>query len=182
MTLIKTIRRLLPVGVFLLLVMVCWRGLFLHPTQVPSPLINKPVPAFELPLLADPNKGLSQRDFIGHVTLLNVWASWCYACAAEHAFLMELTKKDYIVLYGLNYKDDLTAAKEWLEKNGNPYQEVAVDANGKVALDWGVYGTPETFLIDPKGVIRYKQIGPVTPEIWKQTLQPIIERIRGESA
>jgi cytochrome c biogenesis protein CcmG, thiol:disulfide interchange protein DsbE len=180
MSMLKSIRRLVPFILFFLIVIVLWRGLFLHPSQVPSPLINKPAPAFELPRLSYPEKLITNRDFIGHITLLNVWATWCYACAEEHAFLLELAKKEYITLYGLDYKDDPASAKQWLEKNGNPYQIVAEDQTGKVAIDWGVYGTPETFLIDKKGVIRYKQIGPLTPEIWEQNMQPIVDQIRRE--
>lgn len=179
MKLFKKTFIVLPLLLFLVVVIILWRGLGLHPNQVPSPLIGKPAPAFELPILAS-KKITTNKDFIGHITLLNVWATWCYACAQEHEFLLELAKKEYFSLYGLNYKDNPIVAKEWLEKYGNPFRIVAVDASGKVAIDWGVYGTPETFVIDKKGMIRYKQIGPITPEIWDQNLKPIVEQLRNE--
>ena len=153
------------------------RGLSLHPTLVPSPLVNKPAPNFELPTLFDEKKITSNHDLFGHVTLLNIWATWCVACAEEHAFLMELAQKKQFALYGLNYKDNPDAAKKWLKQYGNPYQRIAIDPNGTAAIDWGVYGTPETFIIDQNGIIRYKQIGPITADSWEKTLRPLIEKL-----
>lgn len=180
MTMLKQLRFTLPLIVFSLIVILLWRGLSLHPSHVPSPLVDKPSPTFELPLLYYPDKITTNKDFLGHITLLNVWASWCRACAEEHAFLMELAKKEYLTLFGLNYKDDPAKAKKWLEELGNPFQIVAMEKVGKMAIDWGVYGTPETFLIDQKGIIRYKHIGPVTPESWKHNLEPLVEQLRKE--
>jgi cytochrome c biogenesis protein CcmG/thiol:disulfide interchange protein DsbE len=179
MSVIKKMRFALPLILFLIIVTILARGLHLHPNQVPSPLINKPAPAFELPQLTA-KKITTNKDFIGHITLLNVWATWCYACAQEHAFLLELAKNEYLSLYGLNYKDDPVSAQKWLQEYGNPYRIVGVDKIGNVAIDLGVYGTPETFIIDKKGVIRYKQIGPITPEIWDQNLKPLVDKLRAE--
>lgn len=181
MSLIKKIGLTLPLLVFIVIGVVLWRGLSLHPEKVPSPLINKPAPKFQLPLLLYPDKVTSNKDFVGRITLLNVWASWCYACAQEHDLLLELAKNEYIALYGLNYKDDSVAAKKWLNDYGNPYQIIAVDKAGHVAIDFGVYGSPETFVIDKKGVVRYKHIGPLTPDSWKQNFIPLIEQLRKEN-
>lgn len=180
MNIVKRARFVLPLILFLGVVFLLWKGLFLHPAEVPSPLVDKPVPTFELPLLHYPNKVTTNKDFLGHITLLNVWASWCKACAEEHAFLLELAKNEYLTLYGLNYKDDQIAAQKWLKELGDPFQIIATDKLGNVAIDWGVYGTPETFLIDKKGVIRYKHIGPLTPESYKKNIEPLIEKIRKE--
>jgi len=174
-------RFLLPLIVFTLIIAILWRGLALHPSQIPSPLLNKPAPSFQLPTLSNPKKTTSNKDFMGHITLMNVWASWCFACAEEHELLLQLAKNQGITLYGLNYKDDVLAAKKWLKEHGNPYQTVAVDETGNAAIDWGVYGTPETFIIDKKGIIRYKQIGAITPEIWEQNLKPLIQQLRNET-
>lgn len=178
----KTYLKIIPLILFLSIAVILWKGLSLHPTEIPSPLINKPTPNFELTTLYYPQKLTTQRDFLGRVTLLNVWASWCYACAEEHSLLLELAKKEYLTLYGLNYKDDPVAAKNWLEEKGNPFQTIAVDPNGNIAIDWGVYGTPESFIIDKKGFIRYKHIGPITQEVWEQKLEPLIEILRNETA
>lgn len=180
MNLLKQTRFALPLLIFFLIFILLWRGLTLRPSEVPSPLINKPVPVFELPTLFSANKYTSNKDLIGHVTLLNVWATWCYACAEEHEALLELAKTEHLFFYGLNYKDDRDAAKKWLKQNGNPYTIIAFDQHGQAAIDWGVYGTPETFVIDKKGIIRYKQIGPITSDTWKQTLLPLIQQLKSE--
>lgn len=176
------LKRVLPLLFFLIIVLVLWRGMGLHSSQVPSPLINKPAPTFRLPTLFDDSKTATNKDFIGHVTLLNVWATWCYTCAQEHEFLSELAKKESLFLFGLNYKDDTQAAKQWIDKFGNPYKIIAVDTNGIVAIDFGVYGTPETFVIDKKGIIRYKHTGPLTITIWENELKPLIQKLQSESA
>lgn len=179
MSVLNKTRFLLPLIIFLVVIIILWRGLSLHPNQVPSPLIDKPAPAFSLTQLS--SKSLTtNKDFIGHITLLNVWASWCHACAQEHAFLLELAKNEYLSLYGLNYKDNPINAKKWLEQYGNPYRTVALDLAGQVAIDLGVYGAPETFLIDKKGIIRYKQIGPITPQVWNTNLKPMVDKLRAE--
>jgi cytochrome c biogenesis protein CcmG/thiol:disulfide interchange protein DsbE len=154
------LRRFMPLIIFAALVVVMAIGLTLNPRLVPSPLIGKPAPAFELPLLLGEG-GFSDKDFIGHVTLLNVWASWCFACRQEHEVVKQLSRNGVRVI-GLNYKDESADAKKWLARLGNPYQKIAVDLDGRIAIDWGVYGAPETFLIDKKGIIRHKVIGPLS--------------------
>lgn len=174
------IRFMLPLLFFMLIAAILWRSLGMHPAEIPSPLINKAAPRFELPILADEKKLTTNQDFLGHVTLLNVWATWCISCAAEHNFLLSLANEKDVYLYGLNYKDDITAAKKWLDERGNPYQLIAIDADGAAAIDWGVYGTPETFVIDKKGIIRYKQTGPLSREIWEQNIKPLVDQLRDE--
>lgn len=181
MTPFKQARFAIPLILFLFIVVFLWRGLSLHPSVVPSPLINKPAPEFKLPTLFDTQENTTNDDFIGHVTLLNVWATWCYACIEEHDLLLQLANSEDLMIYGLNYKDDPTAAKKWLDERGNPYQIVAVDQKGGVAINWGVYGTPETFVIDKKGVIRYKHIGPMTMTAWEKTIEPIVTQLRNET-
>jgi len=176
----KFIKYFFPFILFLALMVLLLRGLSLHPSEVPSPFINKPAPSFQLPSLFDRNKMTSNQDFIGHVTLLNVWATWCVVCAEEHSVLSEIAKNSNVVLIGLNYKDSQAEAIKWLKKRGNPYHIIGVDQTGNSAIDWGVYGTPETFLIDKKGYIRYKQIGPISPQTWEQKLKPMVEKLQKE--
>ena len=150
----------MPLIVFAALVALLAIGLTLNPRLVPSPLIGKPAPVFNLPLLL--NEGsFSNKDLIGHVTLVNVWASWCFACRQEHETVKHLSRNGVRII-GLNYKDEPDDAKNWLAKLGNPYQNVAADYDGRIAIDWGVYGAPETFLIDKQGIIRHKVIGPLS--------------------
>ena len=170
----------LPLILFALIVALLWRGLFLHPAQVPSPLINHAAPDFELPELLSTHP-LSNKDFKGHVTLFNVWASWCVACADEHEVLMHIAKNKSFALYGLNYKDEMTDAKKWLLDKGNPYQKIVFDRTGLAAIDWGVYGTPETFVVDKKHIVRYKHIGPITSDDWKNIFVPLIAKLQGEA-
>lgn len=178
----NTVKRVTPLALFVVVVVLLWRGLSLHPTLVPSPLINKPAPHLQLPNLLNPQKMVTNQDFLGHVTLFNVWATWCEACAEEHNALLQLAQEAHLTIFGLDYKDDSTAAKKWLKENGNPYQLVAVDAAGTAAIDWGVYGSPETFVIDKKGVIRYKEIGPITSDVWQNELQPLIQKLEQEAS
>lgn len=147
------------------------------PSEIPSALIDRPVPAFTLPGLGS-SPGLSSGDLKGEVTLVNVFASWCVPCRAEHPVLTELAKEKRVRLVGINYKDKPEAALKWLDDLGNPYERIGADAQGRVAIEWGVYGVPETFVVDRQGVIRYKHVGPVTPEILSKTLLPIIEALR----
>ncbi len=158
----SVIRRFMPLIVFMALVALLAIGLTLNPRLVPSPLIGKPAPEFNLPLLLKEGS-FSNKDLIGHVTLVNVWASWCYACRQEHDVVKHLSRNGVRII-GLNYKDEPDDAKNWLAKLGNPYQGVAVDYDGRIAIDWGVYGAPETFLIDQQGIIRHKVIGPLSDE------------------
>ncbi len=165
---------------FLLIMIVLWRGLGLHPSQVPSPLINKPAPTFRLPTLLGSPSYMIDKNFRGHVSLFNIWATWCVTCESEHDFLLILAKNKAVTLYGLNYKDDPVQAKNWLKKKGNPYKIIAVDLSGDTGINWGVYGTPETFIIDKKGIIRYKQIGAITPDVWENTLEPLVRKLQAE--
>ena len=172
-------RFLIPLAVFIVLVGFLAIGLKLNPREVPSPLIDKPAPAFQLTRLDDPARTISLEDLRGKVWLLNVWASWCVACLQEHPVLVDFSRSGLVPIYGLNYKDKPDAATAWLGKNGNPYTLSIVDADGRVGIDYGVYGVPETFVIDQQGVIRYKQIGPVTPEVLNDTIIPLVRKLQG---
>ena len=154
------LKRFMPLIGFAVLVALLAVGLTLNPRLVPSPLIGKPAPEFELPLLLKQGS-FSNKDLIGHVTLMNVWASWCFACRQEHETVKSLGRKG-VRIVGLNYKDEPDDAKQWLQRLGNPYQFIAADQTGRIAIDWGVYGAPETFLIDKNGIIRHKVIGPLS--------------------
>ena len=160
----KALRFLIPLAVFLALVVFLGKGLDLNPREVPSPLIGKPAPAFALPRLGDAGGTLKRDELLGRVWVLNVWASWCVPCRAEHPLLVELARKRVAPLYGLNYKDKADTAQAFLRQLGDPYTATVVDADGRVGIDYGVYGVPETFVIDKGGVIRHKHIGPLTPE------------------
>ncbi len=172
---------LIPLVLFLVMVGFLYVGLNLNPREVPSPLIGKPAPAFSLPSLDDPSRTVSPADFKGQVWLMNVWATWCVSCRAEHETLVRLAKQNVVPIVGLNYKDDNEAAKKWLATLGNPYQVTAVDADGRIAIDWGVYGAPETYVIDKQGRIRHKHIGPVTPAALTQQILPLVEKLRQEA-
>jgi cytochrome c biogenesis protein CcmG, thiol:disulfide interchange protein DsbE len=170
-------RYLLPLIVFLGLVVFLAVGLKRDPHEIPSPLINKPAPAFSLPRLDAPDQRLSAQDLRGQVWLLNVWASWCVACRQEHPLLVELSKTGQVKMYGLNYKDKRDDALGWLQKLGNPYLQSLSDTEGLVGIDYGVYGVPETFVIDKQGVIRHKHIGPVTEQALRETLLPLVAKL-----
>lgn len=171
-------RFLLPLAIFVVLVGFLAAGLRLNPREVPSPLIGKPVPAFRLAQLHAGDKTFSPEDMRGKVWLLNVWASWCVSCRQEHPLLIDLDKQKKVAIVGLNYKDDRSAAITWLNQHGgDPYVVSAVDADGRVGIDFGVYGVPETFLIDKSGIIRYKHIGPVTLDAIKTKILPLAEEL-----
>ena len=170
-------RYLLPLGIFVLLIFLLGIGLSLNPREVPSPLIGKPAPAFQLPQLHDPAKTFSPKELQGKVWVLNVWASWCVACRDEHPVLTALARSGIAPVYGLNYKDKRHEAIEWLRRYGDPYQASLIDADGRVGIDYGVYGVPETYVIDKQGVIRYKRIGPVTPDIVQSKVAPLIAEL-----
>ena len=176
----RFVRYLLPLLFFLAVAGLLFKGLGLNPRLVESPLIDKPVPAFSLPRLREPQALFSQADLQGQVSLLNVWATWCVACRSEHPVLMELERTGLVPLYGLNYKDERAAAITWLGRIGDPYVANAFDADGRVGIDWGVYGTPETFVIDRRGVIRYKHIGPLTREAVRETIIPLVRQLQAE--
>lgn len=171
------LRYLIPLGLFLLLVVFLAVGLRRDPNELPSVLINKPAPAFRLPQLKDPSKTFSAEEMRGKVWLLNVWASWCIGCREEHEWLLEYSKSGVVPIYGLNYKDKTDDALAWLSELGDPYVVNAVDADGRVAIDYGVYGAPETYLIDQNGTIRFKQVGPLMPEIWQQKVLPLVQEL-----
>ncbi len=168
---------LLPLLLFGVLVAFLAIGLTLKPREVPSPLIDKPLPAFELPQLAAPAQTFTPEAMRGKVWLLNVWASWCVACRIEHPVLIDLARSGSVLMYGLNYKDQRDNAIEWLARHGNPYLESISDTEGLVGIDLGVYGVPETFIIDGSGVIRYKHIGPVTEQALQETILPLMRRL-----
>lgn len=172
-------RYLLPLGIFGALIALLFVGLHLDPREVPSPLIDKPAPAFSLPQLQDPGKKLSRQDLLGKVYLLNVWASWCVSCRDEQPVLTQFARSNQVELYGLNYKDQRADALRWLEMFGNPYVASVSDMDGRVGIDWGVYGVPETFVIDRNGVIRYKHIGPVTQADLDTILLPKVRELQG---
>ncbi len=172
-------RFLVPLGVFAVLVIFLWAGLYLNPREIPSPLIDKPAPEFTLPQLHDPDKQIGRDDLLGKVTLLNVWASWCAACREEHPLLVELASTGQVAIYGLNYKDAREDALRWLQELGDPYLASAFDNHGNVGIDYGVYGVPETYVIDREGIIRYKVIGPLTPDKLKNTVLPLVRKLQG---
>lgn len=171
-------RALIPLAIFLVVALFLYRGLFLNPKEVPSPLIGKPAPAFTLPRLDDPTQTLSAKDMLGKVWLLNTWASWCTTCRSEHATLMEMAKIPEITLVGLNYKDTNAEAQAVLTQVGNPYQLVVTDQDGKVGIDYGVVATPETYLIDKAGMIRYKKIGEITLVDVYSTILPLVKELQ----
>ena len=170
-------RFVVPLAVFLVLVVLLGIGLTLNPREVPSPLIGKPAPPFELPQLHAPDATFSSKDMLGRVWMLNVWASWCASCRDEHPLLMALAKARVVPLYGLNYKDGRDDAIRWLGRYGDPYAGSAYDAKGVVGIDYGVYGVPETYIIDKRGVIRYKQIGVVTPTALREKILPLVREL-----
>jgi cytochrome c biogenesis protein CcmG/thiol:disulfide interchange protein DsbE len=167
----------IPLIIFLLTAVLLYYGLDHDPRHVPSPLINTPVPAFQVPALGNSHEHLTEKIFLGHISLLNVWASWCESCKQEHSQLLKIAKTKQVVLIGLNYKDTQSAALHWLAKAGNPYFKVLDDAQGNLGINLGVYGTPETYLIDSEGIIRYKYIGPITQIVWDEIIAPQIRKI-----
>ncbi len=170
-------RYLLPLLVFGVLMAFLAMGLSLKPREIPSPLINKPAPTFSLPTLDAPDQKISAQDLRGKVWMLNVWASWCVACRIEHPLLVEFSSTGRVPIYGLNYKDKREDALRWLGNFGNPYIRSLSDTEGLVGIDFGVYGVPETFVIDKSGVIRFKQIGPLTPEVLRDDILPLLRKL-----
>jgi len=167
-------------GIFVALVALLAIGLRLNPREVPSPLIGKPAPAFDLPLLATPDKRFNEKDMLGQVWILNVWASWCPLCLVEHPVVTRMAQAKLAPIVGLNYKDARDDALPWPARNGNPYQLIAYDGDGRIGIDYGVYGVPETYVIDRKGVIRYKHIGPLTPDVVQQKLEPLLKELTAQ--
>jgi cytochrome c biogenesis protein CcmG/thiol:disulfide interchange protein DsbE len=175
----KLLRVLLPMAVFLGVMWFLFAGLSLNPREVPSPLIGKPAPAFNLPNLHAPEKTVSRDDLLGKVWMLNVWASWCAPCQEEHPLVIDIARRNLVPVYGLNYKDQGPAARNWLARLGDPYVATLVDADGRVGIDYGVYGVPETFIIDRQGHIRFKHTGPLTPEVLRDRIEPLVKELQG---
>ena len=169
-----------PLVAFLVLVGFLYVGLGLNPHEVPSPLIGKPAPAFTLPQLKEPGKQFSAEEMKGKVWLLNVWSSWCVSCREEHPLLVELAQQNIVPIYGLDYKDKPEDGLGWLDRGGNPYVLSASDIEGRVGIDYGVYGVPETYVIDKEGIIRYKEIGPVTPQSLQNKILPLVAQLQSK--
>lgn len=173
---------LIPLVVFALLVVVLAFGFRLEdPHYLPSELINKPFPEFSLPDLHQPDRIITKTDLTGEITLVNVWATWCPNCLVEHPELMRISREENISLYGVNYNDDSIKAIRWLERNENPFQLNIVDRKGTLAIDLGVYGAPETFVLDEKGVIQYRHVGAVTRMVWNSKILPVVSLLRKQS-
>lgn len=168
---------LAPLALFVVLLGFLAVGLDLDPREVPSPLIGKPAPAFELARLDDPARSIGKNDLAGKVWMLNVWASWCVACREEHPLLVDFARRGIVPVYGLNYKDERGNALAWLSRMGDPYLVSLSDTDGRVGIDFGVYGVPETFVIDKQGIVRFKHIGPVTPEVLREKIEPLIRKL-----
>ena len=171
-------RLFIPLALFMVMAGFLARGLMLDPSRVPSPLVDKPAPAFRLAQLDAGGASFNTADMRGQVWILNIWASWCVSCLDEHPLFLSLSSKGLLPIVGLNYKDESADAVVWLRQHGNPYTVIAHDGDGRVGLDWGVYGVPETFVIDREGIIRYKHIGPVDNEALEKTILPLIEELR----
>jgi cytochrome c biogenesis protein CcmG/thiol:disulfide interchange protein DsbE len=174
------LRFALPLVVFAIVVGFFAVGLTLDPRLVPSPLIEKSAPAFDLPELHDPSRTVSLDDLTRKVSLFNVWASWCVACRQEHPILMKLAAENSTPIFGLNYKDERSDALSWLARLGDPYEATGADRDGRVAIDWGVYGAPETFVVDRAGIIRHKHIGPISEVALRNTILPLVRKLEGE--
>ena len=171
--------RVLPLVLFVLLGILLAVGLNISDTKthIPSPLIGRPIPEFILPDLFDPENLLSPEDFLGEPYLVNFWGSWCPTCVFEHPVITDLAKTGRLKIVGLNFRDEPEDAKEWLSRHGNPYDTIAVDYNSRVSINFGVYAAPESFLVDPKGVVVFKQIGALTPEVVEETILPMLEKM-----
>jgi cytochrome c biogenesis protein CcmG/thiol:disulfide interchange protein DsbE len=174
--------RFLPLALFAALAVLLGVGLTLKPREVPSPFIGQPAPAFALPSLKEPGQTVTPADFKGRPWVLNVWASWCAPCREEHPLMVAIARDHGVLLVGLNYKDDPRAADEWLRRLGDPYRAIAADRDGRAGIDWGVYGVPETFVIDAAGIVRHKHIGPLTQEAWTRDVQPLLRKLQDSPA
>ena len=170
----------IPLALFIGMGFFLWKGLYLDPREIPSALVDRPMPGFELPSLTEPEHKLSAADLKGEVALVNVWATWCPTCKEEHSFLNQLAQQG-ITIYGINYKDEPVKATAWLQRYLNPYREVILDQEGRLGLDLGVYGAPETYVIDAQGTIRYRHVGAVDAKVWK-SLEAIMQQVQGAGA
>jgi cytochrome c biogenesis protein CcmG, thiol:disulfide interchange protein DsbE len=173
----KSLRFLIPLALFAALAWFLYAGLSLNPREVPSPLIGKPAPAFALARLDDPTQTVKREDLLGKVWVMNVWASWCAPCREEHPLVVAFAKQRKVPVIGLNYKDRPGDARNWLERLGNPYAATLIDFDGKVGIDFGVYGVPETFVIDAQGLVRFKHVGALTPQVISQKLEPLLKEL-----
>ncbi|MDJ0807247.1 MAG: DsbE family thiol:disulfide interchange protein [Gammaproteobacteria bacterium] len=176
----STLRFAVPLIIFGVIAAFLFKGLNMNPREIPSPLIGKSVPEFSLPLLEQPETQITDQDLLGKPYLLNVWATWCVSCRAEHETLVQLANTGKVDIYGLNWKDESIKAKAWLRQLGNPYVANIFDEKGRTAIDLGVYGAPETFVVDSKGVIHYKHAGPLTPQLVAEKLLPLVEKLKQE--
>ena len=172
-------RYLIPLAIFAVLVVFLGIGLTLNPRDVPSVLIDKKAPSFTLPDLLDPEKTVDSSDYAGQVWLLNVWGTWCPECWREHDYLIHLARVQKMTIVGIDWRDDAEDARRFLRQKGNPFVAVGFDPESRAIMDWGVYGAPETFLIDKEGMIRWKHTGPLSSEVWEKTLQPLILKLEG---
>ena len=168
----------IPLIAFIGLGFFLYKGLYMDPRKLPSALIDRPMPAFELPSLTQLDRNLTQEDLKGDIALVNVWATWCPTCKEEHQYLNELARQG-VVIYGINYKDDPVKADQWLKRYLNPYRVVVLDQEGRLGLDLGVYGAPETYIVDKNGTIRYRHVGAVDSKVWSE-LQEVINRVQME--
>ena len=174
---LRSLKYIVPLVVFAGLVFFLAKGLKLNPREVPSPFIGKPAPTFTLPALGQPDRRVAPADFQGQVWVLNVWASWCVPCRIEHPLLVKLAQQKLAPVVGLNYKDPIEGAQRFLRQLGDPYVITAVDADGRAAIDWGVYGVPETFVIDKAGIVRFKHVGPLTEDVVAEEIVPLLRRL-----
>ena len=177
----RTIRLFVPLIFFLFFLLLLCHVFFWDPHKIPSPYINKAVPAFEASSLHQPHHVITQQALKGKITLLNVFATWCLTCRVEHPVLMDISKTHRVRMIGLNFKDQRQSAQKWLKRFGNPYSIVIYDPDGRVGIDFGVYGTPETFLIDRHGIVRYKMIGAINKTIWRDRILPEIKKLQREN-
>lgn len=175
----RRLKLFIPLIVFVVLAALFWRGLSLDPNEMPSSRLDDPVPAFSLRTVKDPERVVTPEIFQGQVSLLNVWATWCQACRIEHPFLNKLAEQG-VPIYGVNYKDDVAEAQRWLEKLHDPYRLSVVDASGDLGVDLGVFGAPETYVIDKQGVIRHRHVGVVGQRVWDEEIGPLVERLKAE--
>ncbi|MEY4346115.1 MAG: hypothetical protein RL032_1947 [Pseudomonadota bacterium] len=175
----KSLRFFIPLVVLVALVFFLGVGLKLDPKEVPSPLIGKPSPVFDLTRLDNAAVRIRRDDMLGKVWMLNVWASWCVACRDEHPLLLEFSRKKLLPIYGLNYKDERLAGLKWLRNFGDPYDASLFDQEGRIGIDFGVYGVPETFIMDRDGIVRFKHIGPITPDVIRTQIEPLVRKLNG---
>ena len=171
---------LIPLVAFVALAGFLFVGLSLNPRDLPSPLIGKTIPQFQLPQLKNEQSTFSNADLAGKVVLVNAWASWCITCRQEHELLLHMANKEIIPIFGINYKDNHSDAMKYLQQFGDPYVMNGHDLNGRVGIEWGIIATPESFIVDKRGVIRYKANGAITPEAWKNTIEPLIAQLNKE--